>query len=142
VAVVEGNRQHLRQVICNLLDNALKFTQAGGRVSVELTLDRAANAMVLVVEDSGAGIPEDDIGHIFERFFQGNRMRSGTPEQRGTGLGLSICHAIVQAHDGTIDVHSRVGKGTRFTVRLPLSSDQEISAGPDVLFSPSVATRS
>lgn len=142
VAVVEGNHQHLRQVICNLLDNALKFTPSGGRVKVELTIDQATDTLVFTVEDSGAGIPADDIPHIFERFFQGNRMRSGTPEKRGTGLGLSICHAIIQAHDGTIDVHSRVGEGTRFTVRLPVWNVDEGSPGPLTAYRPPVATGS
>jgi heavy metal sensor kinase len=118
-AVVQGNRQHLRQVIYNLLDNALKFTPAGGRVSVHLKNDDARAAVVFTVQDTGPGIPEEELPHVFDRFFQGNRPRSSTGERRGTGLGLSICKAIIQAHDGTIDVESKAGEGTRFTVRLP-----------------------
>lgn len=118
-AVVQGNRQHLRQVVYNLLDNALKFTPAGGRVSVQLRIDHSKNAVVFTVQDTGPGIPTEELPRLFDRFFQGNRSRTTTPEKRGTGLGLSICQAIIHAHDGTIEVHSNVGKGTRFTVRIP-----------------------
>jgi len=117
--VVYGNQQHLRQVIYNLLDNALKFTPAGGQVRVQLKADDAEDAIVFAVRDSGPGIPADDLPRVFDRFFQGHRPRTGTAEKRGTGLGLSICQAIVRAHDGTIEVESKIGEGTCFTVRLP-----------------------
>ena len=123
--VVSGNQQHLRQVIYNLLDNALKFTPAEGRVQVNLRLDREQSSVVFSVHDTGPGIPSADLPHVFERFFQGKRPRTGTAEKRGTGLGLSICQAIVQAHDGTIDVTSNTGSGTCITVRLPLGDDKE-----------------
>ena len=123
-AIVHGNQQHLRQVIYNLLDNALKFTPAGGRVTVQLRIDAARDTVVFSVSDSGPGIPEGDLPHVFDRFFQGHRPRTGPSEKRGTGLGLSICQAIVQAHDGTIEVASQVGHGTRFTVCLPRGDDR------------------
>jgi signal transduction histidine kinase len=123
-AVVQGNQQHLRQVIYNLLDNALKFTPAGGRVAVQLGVDAPRNAIVFSVSDSGPGIREVDLPHVFDRFFQGHRPRSVPSEKRGTGLGLSICQAIVQAHDGTIEVDSEVGVGTCFTVRLPMGEER------------------
>lgn len=116
-AEIRGNRQHLRQVIHNLLDNALKFTPAGGRVCVQLALDEAH--VVVEVTDSGAGIPAEDLPQIFDRFYRGDRARQGHSDVRGTGLGLSICKAIVRAHEGTITVDSQLGRGTRFTVRLP-----------------------
>ncbi len=116
---IQGNRQHLRQVIYNLLDNALNFTPAGGRVHVQLSVDEATDTVILDVHDTGPGIPESDLPHVFDRFFQGNWPRTGSTERRGTGLGLSICQAIVRAHDGTIDVVSKPGEGTRVTVRLP-----------------------
>jgi signal transduction histidine kinase len=122
-AVVQGNSQHLRQVIYNLLDNALKFTPAGGRVTVRLTIDERRNCVVFVVQDTGPGIPPVELPHVFDRFFQGKRPRSATGEKRGTGLGLGICQAIVQAHDGTIEVVSNVGEGSCFTVRLPRADD-------------------
>ncbi len=126
-AVVQGNQQHLRQVIYNLLDNALKFTPSGGRVTVQLQVDVPQAAIAFSVSDTGPGILEDDLPHVFARFFQGRRPRTGPPEKRGTGLGLSICQAIIHAHDGTIEVDSQVGRGTRFTVRLPREdSDSEV----------------
>ncbi|MDA1053735.1 MAG: HAMP domain-containing sensor histidine kinase [Planctomycetota bacterium] len=121
--VVYGNQQHLRQVIYNLLDNALKFTPAGGQVKVQLKADNQEEAVVFAVRDSGPGIPEAELPHVFDRFFQGHRPRTGTAEKRGTGLGLSICQAIIRAHDGTIEVNSTIGKGTCFTVRLPRGRD-------------------
>lgn len=124
--VVYGNQQHLRQVIYNLLDNALKFTPAGGRVTVQLYSDDRENTIVFAVRDSGSGIPEEELSLVFDRFFQGNRSRTGTVEKRGVGLGLSICQAIIQAHGGTIEVESKIGKGTCFTVRLPRGSDGDI----------------
>ncbi len=91
--IVNGNRQHLRQVIYNLLDNALKFTPAGGKVAVGLSADN--EQATFTVKDSGAGIPANDLPHVFERFFQGDRKRHRHLDVRGTGLGLSICKAIV-----------------------------------------------
>jgi signal transduction histidine kinase len=124
-AVVQGNQQHLRQVVYNLLDNALKFTPTGGRVTVQLQVDTPREVIVFSVRDSGAGIPEHDLPHVFDRFFQGHRPKTGPSEKRGTGLGLSICQAIIQAHDGTIEVDSQVGVGTRFTVRLPREDESQ-----------------
>lgn len=117
--VVHGNQQHLRQVVYNLLDNALKFTPAGGWVKVQLRNDTSNDTIVFTVQDNGPGIPEEELRHVFDRFYQGHRPKTGTVEKRGTGLGLSICQAIIGAHDGTIEVKSSVGKGTCFTVRLP-----------------------
>jgi len=117
--VVYGNQQHLRQVVYNLLDNALKFTPAGGRVKVQLRVDHSEATIVFAVRDSGPGIPEDELPHVFDRFFQGSRPRAAAVEKRGTGLGLSICQAIIRAHDGTVEVESKIGEGTCITVRLP-----------------------
>ena len=118
-AIVLGNSQHLRQVIYNLFDNALKFTPPGGRVAVQLQVDSDQDTIMFSVRDSGPGIPEEDLPHLFDRFFQGHRPRTGSSEKRGTGLGLSICQAIVHAHGGSIEVESQLGIGTKFTVRLP-----------------------
>lgn len=115
---IAGNAYHLRQVINNLLDNALKFTPPGGRVRLELRRDPEGLA-VLRVTDSGKGIPPDDVPHVFERFFQVDRSRSTEGQPTGTGLGLSICQAVVESHGGTIEVASQLGVGTTFTVRLP-----------------------
>jgi signal transduction histidine kinase len=123
---VDGNRQHLRQVIHNLLDNALKFTPEGGRVSVwlEPDVDRSGEVK-LTVEDTGPGIPAEDLPFVFDRFFRSGGKRQTSGEARGSGLGLSICRSVVRAHDGTIHVESAVGKGSRFVVRLPLARGTE-----------------
>ena len=114
-AVVRGNRNHLRQVVNNLLDNAVKFTAAGDTVAVELRVD--AGRAVLTVADTGDGIPPDDLPHVFDRFFRGDRSRQR--DGRGTGLGLSICRAVVTSRGGTIGVESVPGRGTTFVVTLP-----------------------
>lgn len=110
---VEGDPERLRQLVWNLLDNALKFTPPGGQVRVALE-QREAEA-VLTVADSGSGIASEHLDKIFNRFYRADTARQGT----GAGLGLSICRAIAEAHGGTIAVESDVGEGTTFTVKLP-----------------------
>jgi signal transduction histidine kinase len=112
-AVVSADRVRLEQAAANLLDNAIKYTPAGGTVSVSVgaTADRAT----LVVRDTGPGIPAADLPHIWERLFRGDSSRT----ERGLGLGLSLVKAFVEAHGGTVAVESEVGKGTTFTVALP-----------------------
>lgn len=120
---VDGNRQHLRHVINNLVDNALKFTPGGGEVRVDLSMEIDTGMCHFIVEDTGVGIAQEELQHVFDRFFRGNRPRAVGHEARGTGLGLSICQAVVRAHGGTITVTSEVGKGTKFVVRLPLARE-------------------
>ena len=118
---VNGNCQHLRQVVYNLIDNALKFTPTGGQVRVYLVLEgEPPDTVRFAIEDTGCGISSEELPHVFDRFFKGVKRRSGDAEVRGTGLGLSICHAVIRAHDGTIEVESEPGKRTCFTVRLPV----------------------
>lgn len=117
---VAGNRHHLRQVLNNLLDNAVTFTPSGGRVSVSLTVDQDRQECVLKVVDTGIGIPAADLPHVFERFYRGDKSRSHHKTQRGTGLGLSICQAVVRAHGGQTFVESEPGRGTVMTTILPL----------------------
>jgi two-component system NtrC family sensor kinase len=114
VPVIVGDALRLRQMIGNLLENAIKYTPAGGKVRVEC---REEDDQVIVrVRDTGIGIPPSDQGKLFARFFRG----SNVPEQEtGTGLGLSIVKSIVDNHDGRIWVESRVGVGTAVTVVLP-----------------------
>lgn len=121
-AVVDGYPHHLRQVLNNLLDNAIKFTPEGGRITVELTVDSDQNLCRLIVSDTGRGVPPEDLPYLFERFFRGDRSRSPSTETRGTGLGLSICQAVVTAHRGQIQAESEPGCGTTFRVTLPLST--------------------
>lgn len=119
---VRGDESYLRQVVHNLIDNAIKFTPAGGRVAVEVGFDQDRNQGVFSVTDTGIGIAAEDLPRVFERFYQGDKSRQHTNGKRGSGLGLSICHAIVHALDGDIRVQSRLGEGTRFTVVLPCGS--------------------
>ena len=120
--VVEGNRHHLRQVLNNLLDNAIKFTLPGGVVSV--SLERQAQQAILKVADTGVGVRADDLPLIFDRFYRCDKARSHSVEVRGTGLGLSICQAVVGAHGGTLTVESVEGQGTCFTAQLPCASPE------------------
>ncbi|MCA9073220.1 MAG: HAMP domain-containing histidine kinase [Planctomycetaceae bacterium] len=129
--VVTGHEHHLRQVLNNLIDNALKFTPQEQEVQVQLHAE--ADNVELIVEDTGMGIPADDLPRIFERFFRGDRAHSRGLEIRGTGLGLSICQGIVEAHCGRIFVTSEVGKGTKFTVILPRQCESTGSHQEDPL---------
>lgn len=121
---LEGNRQHLRQVLNNLLDNAIKFTPSGGSVTVRLRRDEEQNLAVLDVTDTGIGISEGEVPRVFERFFRADNARRRESEHKGSGLGLSICRAVVEAHNGQIVAHSQLGQGTTFVVTLPLPNEQ------------------
>ena len=113
--IVLGERARLEQLLFNLVDNALKYTEAG---SVVVRVARAGGEAVLAVEDSGPGIPEDAKGRIFERFYRVDAARSRNVP--GTGLGLSIVRHIVELHHGQVEAANRTGGGARFTVWLPL----------------------
>ncbi len=117
---VTGNPRELRQLLTNLIDNAIKFTPPGGNVDVSLARDNNQQVR-LVVRDTGIGIPTDAISRVFDRFYQVDKSRQRGLETRGNGLGLSICQAIVLAHSGTITVESKLGEGTSFIVKLPLT---------------------
>jgi heavy metal sensor kinase len=117
---VHGNRQHLRQVLNNLLDNAVKYTPSGGEIVVSLTRDLEQREVRLRVSDSGPGISTEEKRHIFERFYRAESARSRSASAGGTGLGLSICQSIVHNHGGDIECISEVSRGTTFLVRLPL----------------------
>lgn len=112
--VVVADRTRLEQVAANLIDNAVKYTPPGGRVHVEVK--RTVDAAVLRVRDTGPGIPADELPLIFDRLFRGDTSRT----ERGLGLGLSVVKAVVEAHGGTVDVGSEPGRGSVFTVSLPL----------------------
>jgi heavy metal sensor kinase len=117
---IDGNVYRLRQVVNNLIDNAIKFTPPGGKITVRLTTSPSGEAAVLRISDTGVGISAVDLPHIFDRFYQVDRARQREHQGRGNGLGLSICQAIVAAHGGRIDVESHVGQGSTFTVTLPI----------------------
>ncbi len=112
---VMGDADRLKQLFINLIDNAIKYTPDGGKVTISLSVvDKNAQ---FVVSDTGLGIPAEDLPHIFDRFYRVDKAR--TRAQGGSGLGLSIAKWVAQAHGGDIFVESMVGEGTTFTVSLP-----------------------
>jgi signal transduction histidine kinase len=113
-ATIAGDPSRIRQLVTNLVDNAIRFTEPGGSVAVGV--DGVASRAILRVADTGIGIPAEHLPHIFERFYQADAARASG----GCGLGLSICRWIAGAHRGTIEARSAPGHGTEFTVRLPL----------------------
>lgn len=115
-ARVMGDSDRLKQLFLNLLENAVKYTPAGGEV--QLSLSKKAGWAQLEIVDNGIGIPAENLPHIFDRFYRVDKAR--TRAQGGSGLGLSIAKWIAQAHGGAIRVTSTVGEGTTFTVTLPL----------------------
>ena len=120
---VLGDRAQLERVMINLLSNAVKFTEDGGEV--ELLVIEEKGEAVLTVRDTGIGIPVDEQGELFQRFF-----RSSTAQDRqiqGTGLGLSIVAAIVAGHGGRIEVESAHLQGSTFTVRMPLARAERLT---------------
>ena len=114
---VMGDRARLKQVVVNLVDNAVKYTPAGG--SVHIDVRRSSGSAVLEVADTGIGIPPEAAPLVFERFFRVGRDRS--TQEDGAGLGLAIVKSICVAHGGRVEVESSVGSGSRFVVSLPLS---------------------
>lgn len=111
---ITGDRNRLAQAIANLLDNAVKYTPAGGQVTVAATTTNGHAR--LTVRDTGIGIPADELPHIWERLYRGDRSRS----ERGLGLGLSLVHAIARAHGGSVSAESTAGQGSLFSLLLPI----------------------
>lgn len=115
--MLTANDIHLKRLFVNLFENAIKYTPYGGKVTVEL--DQTSQLVNIHISDTGIGIPEKDLPHIFDRFYRVDKARSGG---EGFGLGLSIVKSIVQAHKGRISVKSQWGKGTTFNIHLPLAA--------------------
>jgi two-component system OmpR family sensor kinase/two-component system sensor histidine kinase BaeS len=113
---LEGDWHRLDQVVGNLVSNALRYTQEGGEIV--LSADKDDTGVIITIQDSGAGIPEEDLPYVFDRFWKGDKTRSRA--SGGSGLGLAIARQLVNAHGGTIEVESEEGVGTKFTVLLPL----------------------
>ncbi len=112
---VKGDRRRLEQAVANLVDNALKYTPPGGRIRLGVEPAPNPREVTLIVADAGSGIPEKDLPHIFERYYRGDKSRSGP----GMGLGLPQVNAIVKAHSGRVAVESWPGKGSIFKIYLP-----------------------
>ena len=134
-AVVMGDRTRLRQLFLNLITNAIKYTPRGGRV--EVALSRRIDEVTFTVRDTGIGIAAGDLPYIFERFWRADRARSrrpvtegGAAERGGFGLGLAIAQYIAQAHGGALAAQSRLGRGSVFTVTLPLAEEMADDVRP------------
>ncbi|HEX5509086.1 MAG TPA: PAS domain-containing sensor histidine kinase [Pseudolabrys sp.] len=121
-----ADRRAVNQILINLVSNAIKFTLRGGSVTVGASCDAAD--IVFAVDDTGVGVDEDDLPHLGEAFFQAR----GTYDRRhdGSGLGLSIVKGLVRLHDGTMDIRSRPGEGTRVTIRLPIGREKHSITNP------------
>ncbi len=112
----EADRDKLKQVVLNLLSNGIKYNHVGGRVAMSASASESNSC--ITIHDTGVGIPEEAIPHLFEKFY---RVRESEGVASGTGLGLSICKEIVQGHGGRMEVKSQLGQGTSFSVILPRS---------------------
>ena len=116
---VSGEADRLRQLFFNLLDNAIKYTQSGGKVTVET---QASDGQAFVaVTDTGIGIASEHLPHVFDRFYRVDSSRSS--ETEGTGLGLAICQSITESHAGRLEITSTPGIGTCVTLAIPMRQD-------------------
>jgi len=115
--VADGAR--IKQVVCNLVDNAVKYTLAKGSVCVSVSMNE--NAAQIMIEDTGLGISAESLPRVFDRFYRADQARS-SENGAGAGLGLSICRSITEAHNGEIRIHSKLGTGTTVTMTLPLDA--------------------
>jgi two-component system OmpR family sensor kinase len=120
--LVCGDQDRLKQVLVNLVGNAIQYTPDGGEVIVGL--GKVENQAKLTVSDTGPGIPAEDLPHVFERFYRGEKSRTRGRDGKGFGLGLSIAYWIVRNHGGRIEVDSKEGLGTTFCVWLPLAQGE------------------
>jgi two-component system sensor histidine kinase VicK len=115
------DRDRIEQVVTNIISNAVKYTREGGRIDVEVVRDEYW--LYIIVLDNGIGISELELSRIFERFYTGNKARSG--DMSGTGLGLPISREIVEAHGGNIVIESELGYGTRVVISLPIKPAEQ-----------------
>jgi len=115
--LIRGDKSSLRELFLNLLDNAIRYTPRGR--SIVITISRKGKSACVAIKDSGIGIPEEHLNHIFERFYRVDKARSRS--EGGTGLGLAISQHIAELHDGAIEVESKLGEGSTFSVLLPIN---------------------
>jgi len=127
VPMVRAIGNQIQQILLNLMTNARQAMPKGGELLLRLTYDEASNSVDLTVRDSGVGMPREQLTKIFDRFYS---TKDGPDEtgKGGTGVGLSTCKDIVDAHQGKFRVESTVGKGTAFTVRLPVFKQPKVAA--------------
>jgi two-component system phosphate regulon sensor histidine kinase PhoR len=123
--LIIGDEDLLKEVFLNLIDNAIKYTQAGGKISVGSR--NVKGGTLIYVKDNGYGIPADSLPRIFERFYRVDKGRSR--EMGGTGLGLSIVKHIIERHNGKVTVESELGKGSQFSVVIPNKGKPEADMG-------------
>jgi two-component system phosphate regulon sensor histidine kinase PhoR len=115
--LMEADRDKIKQVLLNLLSNAIKYNRPNGSVIISGTFD--PSDIAVTIQDTGVGIPDESIPHLFEKFY---RVREHEGKTGGTGLGLSISKQIIQGHNGRIEVKSKMGVGTSFTIYIPRST--------------------
>jgi signal transduction histidine kinase len=121
---LEADSALLHQAVYNLVENAIKYTPAGGRVTIRARPE--PDHLVFEVEDSGIGIPAEDMPRLFEKFYRGKQREARA--QHGTGLGLAIVHSIAESHGGKVRVDSEVGKGSTFYLKIPLTQPKAVKA--------------
>jgi two-component system sensor histidine kinase VicK len=121
---ITADKQRIEQVILNILSNAIKYTPDGGKIDIRLT-QIPKGFLRIEIADNGVGIPDDDIGHLFERFYRVEKSR--TQDAGGTGLGLAIAKELVEAHGGQIFVKSTLGEGTTVTIDLPVECRLDVN---------------
>jgi signal transduction histidine kinase len=115
--IVTGDRDRLKQVLINLVANAIQYTPQGGEVF--LSIEKIGDQARIICRDTGPGIPAEDLPHIFDRFYRAEKSRT-RGKATGFGLGLSIANWIVEKHAGRIEVNSKEGQGTSFAIWLPV----------------------
>ncbi len=118
--IISADAEKIDRLLSNLIDNAIKFTNIGGKIFISTY--QLNNEVVIKIRDTGMGIPEDELGRIFERFYRVDKSRRGD-QGRGVGLGLVIANEIAKSHGGSIEVQSEVGKGSTFMVKLPSENE-------------------
>jgi signal transduction histidine kinase len=129
---VLGDETILTEALVNLIGNAVKYTHAGGKVAVSARVE--ADQVMVSVADTGVGLAADDVPFVFDAFYRG---KIGPDAEAGCGLGLALTRRIIEAHHGTISVESEIGKGTTFTVRLPVHTAESISPPGEAPAAPS-----
>jgi signal transduction histidine kinase len=122
--MVEADQSLLHQAVYNLVENAIKYTTPLGKVTIRTASQQ--DHLIFVIEDSGIGIPVEDVPHLFEKFYRGKQREARS--QPGSGLGLAIVYSIAESHRGRIWVESVVGKGSTFYLQIPLTQPREVKA--------------